>query len=321
VTSNPVVGQTVDPFRCRFPFGCEGGRLEVFVQGGDLALWHISETAPSATTWNPWNSLGGILTSDVAVAANAALFEGVIRVPGELEVFVRGSDDALWHNSQQAVGGPAWSGWTSLGGILASNPVVAQNSDGRLEVFVRGKDSALWHISETALSFRDGGLLTPSAATWNAWGSLGGILTSDVAVAANADGRLEVFARGIGNALWHNSQLAAGGPAWSGWSSLGGIVTSNPAFVQNPDGRLEIFVQGGDFALWHMSETAPSAVTWNPWSSLGGALTSDVAVAANADGRPEVLARGIDYALWHNSQLAAGGPAWSGWTSLGEPVR
>jgi hypothetical protein len=71
-----------------------------------------------------------------------------------------------------------------------------------------------------------------ATATWNAWSSLGGDLTSDIAVAANEDFRLEVFARGIDNALWHNSQLSAGGPAWSGWTSLGErkVATLNENF-------------------------------------------------------------------------------------------
>ena len=92
--------------------------------------------------------------------------------------------------------------------------MAAQNADGRLEIFILGIDSGLWHTSQT----------TPSAATWNAWNSLGGKATSGVAVTPNTDGRLEVFVRGLDNALWHNSRQAAGGPAWSGWSSLGGVM-------------------------------------------------------------------------------------------------
>ena len=37
----------------------------------------------------------------------------------------------------------------------------------------------------------------------------------------NADGRLEVFARGTDNALWHIWQTAPNN-GWSGWASLGG---------------------------------------------------------------------------------------------------
>jgi hypothetical protein len=57
---------------------------------------------------------------------------------------------------------------------------------------VRGTDSALWHNWQTA----------PNNG-WSGWGSLGGVLTSNIAVASNADGRLEAFVRGTDSALWH----------------------------------------------------------------------------------------------------------------------
>ena len=33
------------------------GRLEVFALGLDSALWHISQTTPSGSTWTPWSIL------------------------------------------------------------------------------------------------------------------------------------------------------------------------------------------------------------------------------------------------------------------------
>ena len=59
-------------------------------------------------------------------------------------MFVRGSDNALYHKWQNVPSG-AWSAWASEGGVLTSDIAVGQNADGRLEVFVRGTDNALWH--------------------------------------------------------------------------------------------------------------------------------------------------------------------------------
>jgi hypothetical protein len=39
-------------------------------------------------TWNVWESLGGVLTSGPAVASWS---------PNRLDVFVGGTDSALWH--------------------------------------------------------------------------------------------------------------------------------------------------------------------------------------------------------------------------------
>jgi acylphosphatase len=272
--SMPVVGRNAD------------GRLEVFVQGTDGALWHIWQTAPN-NGWSGWHSLGGWITQPV-VANNA---------DGRLEVFVRGSDGALWHIWQTAPNGN-WSGWHSLGGVM-SMPTVGRNKDGRLEVFAQGTDGALWHIWQTA----------PNG-NWSGWASLGGWITNPT-VANNADGRLEVFVQGSDNALWHIWQTAPSN-GWSGWHSLGGWIR-NPAVGRNKDGRLEVFVQGSDNALWHIWQTAPNG-SWSGWGGLGGWIRFPK-VTNNADGRLEVFVAGSDTSLWHMWQTAPNN-GWSGWSGL-----
>lgn len=221
---------------------------------------------------------------------------------GRLEVFVIGTDSAVWHNWQVSAGG-AWSGWASLGGIVTSQPVVYSNFDSRLEIFARGTDSAIWHNWQVAPN--DG---------WSGWNSLGGILMDEPAVASNWDGRLEIFGIGSDSAVYHNWQTTPNG-GWSGWASLGGIVTTNPAVFQNQDGRLEIFARGTDSALWHNWQTTPGG-GWSGWYSLGGIIESEPAVYQNFDGRLEVFAIGTDSALWHIWQTTPNG-GWSGWDSLG----
>ena len=146
------------------------------------------------------------------------------------------------------------------------------------------------------------------------WQPLGGKLTTEPVLGSNKDGRLEAFARGTDNALWHCWQTSAGG-SWSGWASLGGVITSTPAVVANADGRLEVFARGTDGALWHLWQTAPNS-GWAGWASLGGVITSDPCATRNLDGRVEVFARGTDGGLWHIWQK---GPqqGWSGWASRG----
>lgn len=83
----------------------------------------------------------------------------------------------------------------------------------------------------------------------------------------NEDGRLEVFARGSDQALWHTWQTTPGG-SWSGWRSEGGwIDLLNVA--RSADGRLEVFARGSDKALWHNWQTTPNG-GWSGWNSLGG---------------------------------------------------
>jgi Common central domain of tyrosinase len=130
----------------------------------------------------------------------------------------------------------------------------------------------------------------------------------------NADGRLEVFARGDDNAVWHIWQTAPNN-GWSAWASLGGNTPATPVVFPNADLRLEVFARGDDNALWHIWQTAPNN-GWSGWASLGGNFPGEPAVWMNADGRLEVFVRGDDNALWHIWQTAPNN-GWSGWASLG----
>jgi hypothetical protein len=260
----------------------------------DISGFRALYPAPAPTSpWSGWGSLGGVLTSNIAVGTNA---------DGRMEFFVRGTDGAVWHRWQTAPSN-GWSGWASLGGVITTDIAVGRNKDGRMEVFARGTDNALWHQWQVA----------PNG-TWSGWASLGGVITGPPAVGSNADGRMEVFARGTDGAVWHRWQTAPSN-GWSGWSSLGGVITSEIAVGRNQDGRMEIFARGTDNAVWHRWQLAPNG-NWSGWSSLGGVITSQIAVGSNQDGRMEIFARGTDNALWHRWQVAPNGN-WSGWSSLG----
>jgi hypothetical protein len=246
------------------------GRLEVFGVGVDLqavyqggALWHQWQTAPS-NGWSDWSSFGipsGVnLLGTMAVAASA---------DGRLEFFAPGVDGALYHLWQTAPSN-GWSDWSSFGtppGVqLLGVPAVAPSADGRLELFVVGEDGAVYHQWQTA----------PSNG-WSGWSSFGappGVgLVALSAVAASADGRLELFVVGgdPDGGLWHQWQTAPSN-GWSGWSSFGPppgtLLGGIPAVAPSADGRLEVFVVGADGALWHLWQTAPSN-GWSGWSSFG----------------------------------------------------
>ncbi|HPJ29786.1 MAG TPA: beta/gamma crystallin-related protein [Methanothrix sp.] len=66
--------------------------------------------------------------------------------PNRIDVFVRGSDNALWHRYWD---GKTWQPWESLGmppsGGLASAPAAASRGPNKIDVFIRGSDEALWH--------------------------------------------------------------------------------------------------------------------------------------------------------------------------------
>ena len=59
------------------------------------------------------------------------------------------------------------------------------------------------------------------------WTGLSGNFPGKIAVAANADGRMQAFVRGGDNGLWTIAQTAPRGP-WSPWQSLGGVINGDP---------------------------------------------------------------------------------------------
>jgi hypothetical protein len=90
----------------------------------------------------------------------------------------------------------SWSAWESLGGLLTSAPAAVSWGAGRIDVFARGEDDGLY-----CRSF-DG--------SWTEWEGLGGegldgSLKSELAPAVSswAPGRLDLFAIGEDDALWH----------------------------------------------------------------------------------------------------------------------
>jgi len=88
-------------------------------------------------TWSTWESLNGHLTASPGTVSWGT---------GHIDVFGRGSNGALY---QKTYDNSAWSGWTSLGGQLASTtgPAVSSQAAGQLDVFVIGMNNALWHRS------------------------------------------------------------------------------------------------------------------------------------------------------------------------------
>src|SRR5438876_493506 len=95
------------------------------------------------------------------------------------------------------------------------------------------------------------------------WHRMGASFAGNPAVAAAADGRLEVFLRGADNVLYHIWQTAPNGD-WSQWENLssgtyrplGHPVAGDPGVGSAADGRLEVFVRGADNVLYHIWQTA-----------------------------------------------------------------
>ena len=236
-------------------------------------------SADGSLLFSGWSPLGG-----VAQGAPATTTWGGSRS----DLFVRGSDNNLWHTWHTG----SWSAWEDLGappGGLASDPGAVAWSAGRVDVFVAGADGQLWHKFY--------------AGSWSAWEDLGGGVVGAPAVSSWAAGRLDVFVRGTDNRLWHKWYSGA----WSPWQPLGGALTSSPAAVSWGPGRIDVFVRGSDMAAWQIAY----AGGWSGFGSLGGVFAYSPGVTSWGSGRLDLFATGSDNRLYH--QWYDGGPNWSGW--------
>lgn len=233
---------------------------------------------------------------------------------GVLDVYIYGSNGALWESSQAAPRG-TWSTWTSLGSMSGPTPrrTTAVQQNGAQMLFMNSSDGSLWVKSETAANSNQ----------WNPWSSMGKFGTTGFVnfpiVGVNADGRVEAFETGSNHVLYHNYQKTPNG-AWSGWASLGtpsGVTLHSLAMATNSDGRLEIFITATDGKLWHMYQNAPNS-GWSGWSSLGnpGNNLGSIIIGRNQDGRLEVFANGGNGILYHLYQTPGSSTGWSGWGQL-----
>jgi hypothetical protein len=253
-----------------------------------------------------WTSIGGSATSSPTATIPYGVSDNLA-----IDVFVRGTDGAIWYKTTANNNGTAWSGWMSLGGQIASGtgPAACSWSAGRLDVFVEGTNGALWHK-----------WTTNSGATWSGWESLGGKLTASPAatwwVGGPTNHSIQVFARGSDGAVW---QKYWNGSAWSSWHSLGGQLASGTGPAVSQD--LNLFVQGTDGQLWHKSPSSGSL--WTAWSTLAGAPPEALSAASPASVENFMDHTGVSVSstsgnVWY-SVYDLSNPNFGQWTSAGAP--
>lgn len=284
---------------------------------------------PTATTSIVQQTSPGLLMRPEVLSTSSR--PAITAWPGRYDLFVRGSDNALWHAWHDG----SWHGWESLGGMLSYDPAAISWGAGRFDLFARGSDNTLqykyydgvWHDwqslggylgSDPAVSSWGPGRLDVFVCSWftdlyhkrydGAWHdfeSLGGLSTTFPAAAAPASGQLYLFIHGYDNALWYRHYDGK----WQDWVSQGKVVANQPAATSPLSGQLAIFMRGSDNALKYRTY---SSSTWHDWQSAAGYLATPPSAASAGNGRIELIARGSDNTLQHGWYDGA----WHGWEVL-----
>ncbi len=148
-----------------------------------------------------------------------------------------------------------------LGGTIVSGPAAVSAGRGlnsEIHCFALGINNHILHKF--------------GRSTWSDWEDLGGNFIDAPAVASWRFDRLDVFARGTDNHLWHKHW---NGSSWSNWEDLGGTLSAGPAAVSRAENLIDCVVRGMDGHVYHKSF---DRYGWSDWKDLGGFIIGAPAI-------------------------------------------
>ena len=210
---------------------------------------------------------------------------------GELDVFVRGGNQ-IYKDSWL---GDHWTGFSSLGGNVASDPVAIQYGS-EMDVFATGTDG---HV------YKD----TWNGLTWSGFNDMGGGFSGTPAVAVWGS-ELDIFAKG-GSGIYKDTWT---GDHWTGFSSLGGGgMAANPTAVTF-NGELDVFARDGYGTVY---KDTWNGSTWSGFNPLGGNIASSPAAVQYGQELEVYGGSGVDGNLFKDTW---GNAHWSGFNYMGHSL-
>lgn len=238
---------------------------------------------------------------------------------------------------------------SNSGGIFASDPSAAQDSNGNTFVAARDTYNALWV-----------NVYHPSSSTWSGWQFGGGVIQGVPAITVDSAGTAWIGMRDTFNSYWLLSYTQASGfgswiylagifstdpvvaasrygtihivgkdtwnSLWSGWYYPGsqflwryggGIVRGKPSLAMGTDGYEYIGVRDTWDSLW-MARVDGNG--WQ-WSYGGGIMSNDPQVAASGDGTIYTLLLDSGNVAWYIGRGEGASGTWQTWTQTGGVVQ
>lgn len=192
------------------------GNLYLFVLG---ATGHIFVNTLAQAAWSGWVEVPG---NGVAVAGLAAATFQRLGQRDELNVFVRGTDGAVYINTLSGSNTTSWSGWSEVpgGGLITYNPAATTFGDQYL--YARGIGGGIWENSRSL-----------STGAWRGWNEVPGnqYATAAPAAAPSHSVGIVLAVRGLGSLVYQNA-LGPGGNQWNEVPGNGrATATAGPALV------------------------------------------------------------------------------------------
>ncbi len=260
--------------------------IQLLARGYDASLWHCFYDVETnrCLSWN--NAAGGTWLSAPAAASLG---------PDQFDAFVIGTDNEAyrrhwalgWSAGWQPVGDwpfPA-PAWTIPLPELTAPAAVARGSG--IDLFRLGPTNTLYWYNGSS------------------WQDMGGMLASGPGAVSLSSSHMQVFARGVDDALW----TLAYNSGWGSWQrlDLGGMpagvaIASAPAVVSPASGQMAVYVRGSDNQVWSALYNGSS---WGSWTAGGGELASAPGASVVA-GAAYLFAQTAADLL----QTSQAGPAW-----------
>ena len=196
----------------------------------------------------------------------SALFRNVLHHNGvvfRLNVLAIGQDG---HFDLKSFDGSAWSAdWDDHGAGFADNPPTgvqwAPNSLAAMAIDSTGSLQYKYNVG----------------AGWSQWNDFGGVFQGRPAAVGRGRNRLDLFARGPNNRLYHK---AWNGSTLTSWGDLGVSVASDPAAISWEGNRLSVAVLGTAGNILYRYNING---TWSPgWTDMGRTSAPGTAIFAHA---------------------------------------
>jgi hypothetical protein len=270
--SQPTVIQRAPDGRA-WAFCHDGGHNSTTPSSTYFSVW----TGDSWLPWRPFGTSGDSSWHDRLFGTSksgsqriAGNITGCSYGVGTLELFARSADFLMLHN--YTANGDAPGDWNSFNGWATSDIHVILNEDPEyvIDVFWRGTDGQVWTRRKVG-----------SRSAWEGQRPLGGMITSNICSAGNANSTWVIFARGLDNNLYELRQTEVNG-IWpvNAWRLIGAppnltILADPYSPAATPTSGLllerpEIYVVASDHSVWMIRQRPDETYSQSDWVSLGG---------------------------------------------------
>lgn len=275
--------------------------------------------ATNGNTWaQAWTGAGwSSLVNIDGIATHQPV--GISRMPGHLDVFVRGTDGRIWTKARSTEGAwsPSVTGWDPLplgnGEPSVDAPAVTSWGANRLDAFMAGEGGGLYWQYWAGAGWSGWQRISPASDTWGFAGSPAAVVTGpnriDVVAARRDQTGLPSYA-----VHFHCSGACTSQSDWvSDLSNLWpGAPAARRAIVSPSPGRFDVFFRGFSNEVVHAyyDGTYPDA------EYLVGTISDDVAAVSRRTGQIDIFFRDSvpryeSTAVVHQSWNAASPNTWT----------